>query len=85
MEAVVIDAGSKLLKAGFAIPDQAPSMVMLCFTTFYCSFKFKLRTGCSVRAVIKARCLLEKSLYLNDSGWFLNKSSLRHGWLVGLF
>lgn len=33
MEAVVIDAGSKLLKAGVAIPDQAPSMVhILCFT-----------------------------------------------------
>ncbi|KAG5525963.1 hypothetical protein RHGRI_032303 [Rhododendron griersonianum] len=28
MEAVVIDAGSKLLKAGFAVPDQAPSMIM---------------------------------------------------------
>lgn len=28
MEAVVIDAGSKLLKAGFAIPDQAPSMII---------------------------------------------------------
>ena len=27
MEAVVVDAGSKLLKAGFAVPDQAPSMV----------------------------------------------------------
>ncbi|RVX02901.1 Actin-related protein 7 [Vitis vinifera] len=26
MEAVVVDAGSKLLKAGFAVPDQAPSM-----------------------------------------------------------
>lgn len=32
MEAVVVDAGSKLLKAGFAIPDQAPSMV----TSTYC-------------------------------------------------
>ncbi|GMH23014.1 hypothetical protein Nepgr_024857 [Nepenthes gracilis] len=28
MEAVVVDAGSKLLKAGFAIPDQAPSLVI---------------------------------------------------------
>ncbi|XP_031120119.1 actin-related protein 7 [Ipomoea triloba] len=28
MEAVVVDAGSKLLKAGFAIPDQAPSMII---------------------------------------------------------
>ncbi|KAF7126383.1 hypothetical protein RHSIM_Rhsim11G0134300 [Rhododendron simsii] len=28
MEAVVIDAGSKLLKAGFAVPDQAPSMII---------------------------------------------------------
>ncbi|GFS37261.1 actin-related protein 7 [Actinidia rufa] len=28
MEAVVVDVGSKLLKAGFAIPDQAPSMII---------------------------------------------------------
>jgi actin-related protein 7 len=28
MEAVVVDAGSKLLKAGFAIPDQAPAMML---------------------------------------------------------
>ncbi|KAL3323678.1 hypothetical protein AABB24_038039 [Solanum stoloniferum] len=28
MEAVVVDAGSKLLKAGFAIPDQTPAMVI---------------------------------------------------------
>uniref|UniRef100_A0A0D9VZS8 Actin-related protein 7 n=1 Tax=Leersia perrieri TaxID=77586 RepID=A0A0D9VZS8_9ORYZ len=28
MEAVVVDAGSKLLKAGIALPDQAPSLVM---------------------------------------------------------
>ncbi|XP_048441916.1 actin-related protein 7 isoform X2 [Pyrus x bretschneideri] len=28
MEAVVVDAGSKLLKAGPAIPDQAPSMII---------------------------------------------------------
>ncbi|KAJ6834907.1 actin-related protein 7 [Iris pallida] len=28
MEAVVIDAGSKLLKAGFAAPDQDPALVM---------------------------------------------------------
>ncbi|XAR54482.1 hypothetical protein NMG60_11029627 [Bertholletia excelsa] len=28
MEAVVVDAGSKLLKAGFAIPDQSPSMII---------------------------------------------------------
>ncbi|KAF3682316.1 Actin-related protein 7 [Capsicum annuum] len=28
MEAVVVDAGSKLLKAGFAVPDQTPSMVI---------------------------------------------------------
>ncbi|KAI3990968.1 hypothetical protein MKX01_026152 [Papaver californicum] len=28
MEAVVIDAGSKLLKAGFALPDQAPTMII---------------------------------------------------------
>ncbi|GAB4827761.1 Actin- protein 7 [Ancistrocladus abbreviatus] len=28
MEAVVVDAGSKLLKAGFAIPDQPPSLVI---------------------------------------------------------
>ncbi|XP_057976313.1 actin-related protein 7-like [Malania oleifera] len=28
MEAVVIDAGSKLLKAGPAVPDQAPSMII---------------------------------------------------------
>ena len=27
MEAVVIDAGSKLLKAGIAAPDQAPGLV----------------------------------------------------------
>ncbi|MCH87567.1 actin-related protein 7-like, partial [Trifolium medium] len=26
MEAVVVDVGSKLLKAGFAIPDQTPAM-----------------------------------------------------------
>ncbi|GFY89167.1 actin-related protein 7 [Actinidia rufa] len=31
MEAVVVDAGSRLLKAGFAIPDQAPSMVRRMF------------------------------------------------------
>uniref|UniRef100_A0A5B7BPT8 Actin-related protein 7 n=1 Tax=Davidia involucrata TaxID=16924 RepID=A0A5B7BPT8_DAVIN len=28
MEAVVVDAGSELLKAGFAVPDQAPSMII---------------------------------------------------------
>ncbi|XP_028799790.1 actin-related protein 7 [Neltuma alba] len=28
MEAAVVDAGSKLLKAGFAIPDQAPAMII---------------------------------------------------------
>ncbi|XP_019161941.1 PREDICTED: actin-related protein 7-like [Ipomoea nil] len=28
MEAVVVDAGSKFLKAGFAVPDQAPSMII---------------------------------------------------------
>ncbi|KAK9111454.1 hypothetical protein Scep_018973 [Stephania cephalantha] len=28
MEAVVVDAGSKLLKAGFAVPDQAPPMII---------------------------------------------------------
>ncbi|GAA0184440.1 actin and actin related protein [Lithospermum erythrorhizon] len=28
MEAVVVDAGSKLLKAGFAVPDQPPSMMI---------------------------------------------------------
>ncbi|KAL5714598.1 Actin-related protein 7 [Ranunculus cassubicifolius] len=28
MEAVVIDAGSRLLKAGFAIPDQDPTMII---------------------------------------------------------
>lgn len=27
MEAVVVDAGSKLLKAGFAAPDQDPALV----------------------------------------------------------
>jgi hypothetical protein len=27
MEAVVVDAGSKLLKAGIAAPDQAPPLV----------------------------------------------------------
>jgi actin-related protein 7, plant len=27
MEAVVVDAGSKLLKAGIALPDQAPALV----------------------------------------------------------
>ena len=27
MEAAVVDPGSSLLKAGFAIPDQAPAMV----------------------------------------------------------
>jgi hypothetical protein len=27
MEAVVVDAGSKLLKAGIALPDQAPGLV----------------------------------------------------------
>ncbi|KAG6390759.1 hypothetical protein SASPL_148504 [Salvia splendens] len=26
MDAVVIDAGSKMLKSGFAVPDQPPSM-----------------------------------------------------------
>jgi len=29
MEAAVIDAGSSLLKAGFAIPDQTPAMVTI--------------------------------------------------------
>ena len=33
MEAAVVDPGSKLLKAGPAIPDQAPSMVF-CFNCF---------------------------------------------------
>ncbi|MBA0796463.1 hypothetical protein Gohar_007231, partial [Gossypium harknessii] len=28
MEAAVVDAGSKLLKAGLAVPDQAPSLIM---------------------------------------------------------
>ncbi|KAL3630207.1 Actin-related protein 7 [Castilleja foliolosa] len=28
MEAVVVDAGTKLLKAGFAVPDQPPSMII---------------------------------------------------------
>ncbi|CAA7408930.1 unnamed protein product [Spirodela intermedia] len=28
MEAVVVDAGSKLLKAGFAIPDQDPALIL---------------------------------------------------------
>ncbi|GMH17344.1 hypothetical protein Nepgr_019185 [Nepenthes gracilis] len=28
MEAVVVDAGSKLLKAGFAVPDQPPSLII---------------------------------------------------------
>ncbi|KAL2493637.1 Actin-related protein 7 [Forsythia ovata] len=28
MEAVVVDAGSKLLKAGFAVPDHPPSMII---------------------------------------------------------
>lgn len=28
MEAVVVDAGSKFLKAGFAVPDQEPRMVI---------------------------------------------------------
>ncbi|XP_064938578.1 actin-related protein 7-like [Musa acuminata AAA Group] len=28
MEAVVVDAGSKLLKAGFASPDQDPALIM---------------------------------------------------------
>ena len=27
MDAVVIDAGTKMLKSGFAVPDQPPSMV----------------------------------------------------------
>lgn len=36
MEAAVVDPGSKLLKAGPAIPDQAPSMVFClnCFSFF---------------------------------------------------
>lgn len=29
MEAAVVDAGSRLLKAGPAVPDQAPSMVII--------------------------------------------------------
>jgi hypothetical protein len=29
MEAVVVDAGSKLLKAGIAAPDQSPPLVSL--------------------------------------------------------
>lgn len=41
MEAAVVDAGSKLLKAGPAIPDQAPSMVKFpSFCTFYSPFGF---------------------------------------------
>ncbi|KAL5977094.1 Actin-related protein 7 [Asimina triloba] len=32
MEAVVVDAGSKLLKAGFAVPDQDPAMVTPAFS-----------------------------------------------------
>jgi hypothetical protein len=32
MEAIVVDVGSKLLKAGFAIPDQTPAMVIFCST-----------------------------------------------------
>lgn len=35
MEAVVVDAGSKFLKAGFAIPDQTPAMVLF-FTFLNC-------------------------------------------------
>jgi hypothetical protein len=35
MEAIVVDVGSKLLKAGFAIPDQTPAMV--CFYSLFCS------------------------------------------------
>ena len=31
MEAAVVDTGSKLLKAGPAIPDQAPSLVITQF------------------------------------------------------
>lgn len=41
MDAVVVDAGTKLLKSGFAVPDQPPSMVIsffLCYSPlFYCS------------------------------------------------
>lgn len=46
MEAAVVDPGSKLLKAGPAIPDQAPSMVnfpSFCFhflSPLRCSEKF---------------------------------------------
>lgn len=40
MEAAVVDPGSKLLKAGPAIPDQAPSMVN--FPSFCFHFLFSV-------------------------------------------
>jgi hypothetical protein len=35
MEAIVVDVGSKLLKAGFAIPDQTPAMVIFSVPPFH--------------------------------------------------
>lgn len=35
MEAVVVDVGSKLLKAGLAIPDQSPPLVLFLSALFY--------------------------------------------------
>lgn len=35
MEAVVVDAGSKLLKAGFAVPDHPPSMVIMANSSYF--------------------------------------------------
>lgn len=60
MEAVVIDAGSKLLKAGPAVPDQAPAMVAylnihfsFCPSSFFSAVSFipvcvsLLKAGCN--------------------------------------
>lgn len=42
MEAVVVDAGTKLLKAGFAVPDQPPSMVISFFRPLPMLFPVKV-------------------------------------------
>jgi hypothetical protein len=39
MEAVVVDAGSKLLKAGIALPDQAPALVSARISPAHAEFR----------------------------------------------
>ncbi|KAL7145760.1 hypothetical protein ABFS83_07G108000 [Erythranthe nasuta] len=60
MEAVVVDAGTKLLKAGFAVPDQPPSMAR---TVGQCGF------SCGLFAAIFSfsHCGLER--YRRKKNW----------------